>query len=486
MLYPQRFPQDWGAFAHNISVEEKAQPSQICVIGAQGVGKSTFCQTIANYLLTVPARAEDYTSSYRSRGATVCWLDLDSGQPEFSPPGQISLIHMSKPLFGPSFTHAHVDEFTENRLVRAHSIGSTSAYEEVEFYLSCIEDLHRRYQALLKTHPKCTLIVNFPGWSAKRYTTELTLRVLEILRTRTDVVVIGNSPLYQYWGLEKLVDIIKPARLHCLQSGKPDAAVGKNSVTSREMQTTSYVHSVRVSESDTCWLATPIEDQAPWILQYAGDNRNILGISTQYTHPTTPDLLDAILRKWIVGLCIVEDQTEVDYASQSLQRTEAENLPYWPMHKSAPVYHPTPANSRLLGWAYVAEINPENQTIALVTPLSQHARYQALKKTKNGLPRLVLIRGQTDPPDWVYLERLHMQESKDRAHQAAMVAEGVKERQDGELQLPADYELVGGEVQDPGIDYVRASLRVAGPQATPRVGLRSWATVPRIAGKIQK
>jgi hypothetical protein len=67
--------------------------------GAKGVGKSTFLQYMTNRMLSTSV------SSNISAQQCVAILDLDSGQPEFSPPGLLILSIVSKPIMSDPSMH---------------------------------------------------------------------------------------------------------------------------------------------------------------------------------------------------------------------------------------------------------------------------------------------------------------------------------------------------------------------------------------------
>ena len=47
-----------------------------------------------------------YEISFFSRHSAVFYLECDCGQTEFTPPGILSLVKITNPLLGPSFTHS--------------------------------------------------------------------------------------------------------------------------------------------------------------------------------------------------------------------------------------------------------------------------------------------------------------------------------------------------------------------------------------------
>lgn len=82
-------------------------PSRILVKGPKKSGKSTFCRVLLNNLLrkwVLRAVTTPPTIEHHSRYRSVAFLDCDLGQPEFSPPGLISLHLVSELIFGKNIT----------------------------------------------------------------------------------------------------------------------------------------------------------------------------------------------------------------------------------------------------------------------------------------------------------------------------------------------------------------------------------------------
>jgi len=71
-------PLEWQITAEQILVHG----GPVVVLGAQGVGKSTFCHYLMDF--------------YCRRGGRVAWIDGDPGQPLFGPPGAVSLTYHTR------------------------------------------------------------------------------------------------------------------------------------------------------------------------------------------------------------------------------------------------------------------------------------------------------------------------------------------------------------------------------------------------------
>ncbi|KAI0986239.1 hypothetical protein GJ496_000557 [Pomphorhynchus laevis] len=115
------------------------------VVGNKDVGKSTFLRYILNCLLT--------------RIATVQWLDLDPGQCEFTPPGLVSLVSQTQPLFG--FAHNHIlhdHKEVGSELIQSFFIGQLSPSACPLTYRSAVQALAL---SIRRDEP---LLINTMGW----------------------------------------------------------------------------------------------------------------------------------------------------------------------------------------------------------------------------------------------------------------------------------------------------------------------------------
>lgn len=123
----------WEA-AENRVLKHPKSPVVI-VHGPKGSGKSTLAQRLLSVLRT-----------RRLSASAVAFLDLDPGQPEFGPAGQISLhvFHRdteSDILLGPRWATLHAPQ-------RAHWLGVNSGLEDPRAYLDAAKNLVQLYQCL--------------------------------------------------------------------------------------------------------------------------------------------------------------------------------------------------------------------------------------------------------------------------------------------------------------------------------------------------
>ncbi|SCZ97193.1 BZ3500_MvSof-1268-A1-R1_Chr4-2g07051 [Microbotryum saponariae] len=100
---------------------------RLCLLveGPKRVGKSTFSKLVLHQLL--------------SRFMAVAYLDTDLGQPEFMPPGFVSLNIITSPQLGPNFTHLSVP-------MASYFIGQTSPANDPTSYLDAIHKLYQLYE----------------------------------------------------------------------------------------------------------------------------------------------------------------------------------------------------------------------------------------------------------------------------------------------------------------------------------------------------
>ncbi|KAM4651103.1 polynucleotide 5'-hydroxyl-kinase NOL9 [Discoglossus pictus] len=109
----------------------------ILVCGPKNVGKSTFNRYLINQLLNhIPC---------------VGYLECDLGQTEFTPPGCVSLINITKPVLGPPFTHQQDTQ-------KMTYFGETSCEQDMERFVESVKYVITAYR---REEP---LIINTMGW----------------------------------------------------------------------------------------------------------------------------------------------------------------------------------------------------------------------------------------------------------------------------------------------------------------------------------
>ncbi|KAL8798674.1 MAG: hypothetical protein Q9182_006485 [Xanthomendoza sp. 2 TL-2023] len=412
---------DWQLLmAALVSKKQTKLPTAALICGPKGSGKSTFARMLINGLL---------------RSRSVALLDIDPGQPEFSPPGELSLVQVTSYNFGPSFCHPNASDHGFKR-VRSHHIGATSPQDDTYHYLRCVLNLFEGYQQLLKVHPLCPLIVNTAGWIQG---TGLEL-VSNLIRQLNLTDVIYTSTI----GPSEVVDSISQAtgerntRLHFLPS-QPVEAVPRSAADLRAMQTLSYFHLDEPELGHLRWTATPVDDMKTYPIHYSGSNQAIFAVQLLGSE-LDPEFLIQVLEGCIVGVVVVEDDgalplelfmtdgnVAVDQPQDSpppasyhnihppLPRTP-EQIPYIPStaHVTPPL---SPAHSHSIGQALIRTIDTQSHIFHLITPIP-HATFESLHKEQK---KLVLVRGSLDTPTWAYKEGLF----KQMRHHHALEKEGL-------------------------------------------------------------
>ncbi|KAJ8921435.1 hypothetical protein NQ315_003053 [Exocentrus adspersus] len=114
--------------------------TRLMLAGGKGVGKSTLLRFSINRLL--------------SKFNKVRVLDLDPGQSEFSVPGCVAIVTVTKPVFGPNFTHL---KQTDRSLLSNINVGY-----DPKAYIKRIKSLVAYLGTLEGDYP---LLINYMGFS---------------------------------------------------------------------------------------------------------------------------------------------------------------------------------------------------------------------------------------------------------------------------------------------------------------------------------
>jgi polynucleotide 5'-hydroxyl-kinase GRC3/NOL9 len=136
------YPKEWVEVSDDIVTHLKELQnglrSVICICGAKNTGKSSFCRYLVNALL------RDHK--------TVQYLDMDCGQPEFTPPGMVSLVDVVQPILEPPYLQTAVP-------CMSHFVGDISPASDTPMYVKLIDSLYR--YACRKEN---VIVVNTNGW----------------------------------------------------------------------------------------------------------------------------------------------------------------------------------------------------------------------------------------------------------------------------------------------------------------------------------
>lgn len=141
-------PLDIDEGIKKVRLEPEGPSPRIMAVGPKSSGKSTFNRLLCNMITSRAGKAK----------SRCLYLDLDPGQPEFGPPGQLALVEVTAPVLGPPFTHAASARSTAYRIIRSHTIAATSFKDDPEHYIACAVDLVNH---AAKDVP---IVVNSCGW----------------------------------------------------------------------------------------------------------------------------------------------------------------------------------------------------------------------------------------------------------------------------------------------------------------------------------
>jgi len=339
---------------------ENAAPPVILLSGGKSAGKSTLSRILTNQLLT----AEAYPRIY--------YLDVDPGQPSFTPPCFLSLHTLNRPILGPPFTSPSLPK----TLITAHHIGYTSPREDPSAYIRAILALLSDYHSAALTDPG-PLLINSAGW-VKSLGLELLQEIIQASRA-TDVIYI-TSALGHSIPVMDVLPLTDPPRVHVLESCTTSENTRFTAADLRTLQTSSFMHYC----PDTLrWVVKPLAEIQPWRLPYAGAHPAIDGVSLLHEEDLSPaELLTAIDGTLVAIVEVDNDEESINETTTKIILTP-EGLPYL----STP---PAPERSRAVGMALIKGVDVEKREIWVVTTLSADAAERLRGK------RTVLVRGRLE------------------------------------------------------------------------------------------
>jgi polynucleotide 5'-hydroxyl-kinase GRC3/NOL9 len=412
----------------SISASEKSRTGKtsITVIcGPKSSGKSTFSRLLTNRLLT--------SSTHQRIDSSIAFLDLDPGQPEFSPPGQISLILLSKPNLGPPYSHPDGSR-GGCRIIRAHSIAAVSPSSDPAFYLTCATDLLSCYRNMLSP-VRVPLVINTPGWILGTGL-ELLINLIERAQPTQIIYMSEDGPQDV---VESLQDAAKSITVVTLPS-QPIEYLSRTGAHLRTMQYMSYFHLSPRSMQDPIWDPDPITSMAPLEVKYGGKASGILGVMCLGEHPPARMVRDTIDGA-VVAIVVIEDMAAihgsrgseivgVNSYDQSTEDTPKymydgneevvklhpaedfrqlekplifetpEGIPYFSPENGASL---DPTYSHTIGLAIVRGIDVKRRRLQLLTPISA----EIVGDIRASGKKIILVSGNLDTPGWAYLEVLY-------------------------------------------------------------------------------
>lgn len=385
--------------------EEKKGSICAMTIGPKSSGKSTFNRQLCNALLTTKLPTK-----------RCLYLDLDPGQPEFGPPGQISLVEVHTPILGPSFTNQTSESSPKNTLISSHTLAATTFKDDPDHYIACIRELALHLEARKRQKGPAPIIINACGW-----TTGLGAAVLtdfyDLLPITDTITIEGIDVMLQQTARTRSQDCFNLSRA-------PPRSTIRSPAELRAMQTMAYFHSKPPTGKSPQWTSKPLSSLRPWIVRYGSDSdsessnaNDSPGIfaTMSYGQSVPAAYLPEILDGSLVALVAADTTSELEQAfSTSLSPTSNTTTPT-PEHTPPPLslpYIPTPQKTGYLraldprfttcaGLALIRGLDPQRRELHLLTPLDE-AQIASLASKK-----VVLVRGAFDAPEWAYLEDLY-------------------------------------------------------------------------------
>ncbi|KAI9797884.1 MAG: Polynucleotide 5'-hydroxyl-kinase grc3 [Piccolia ochrophora] len=403
----------WDAVLSEVA-SKGGRSLQVLACGPKSSGKSTFLRILTNKLLT----NEQQYIMRTFEG--VCILDLDPGQPEYGPPGQLSLLHVQHPSFGPPYTHPQVMPREGNRSIRAHSIAAVSPREDPLHYKACVANLLDHYRRYLDPAP---LLINYPGWIVGSGL-DILLQLITIAQP-TDIVYMseqGPPPI-----VESIQEAAGNGRIHILPSQGSNNHSHRSS-TLRAMQAISYFHQTWPRDGHLRWDPMSLARTKPWIVSYGGEQPGILGIMLR-DEAITPEHLITVLNGSVVAVVAIENSIALTGLHSSLGNVpDAMYLDDPPLPHSSNTNHLSPTNpyihrspphllpllrlpsnnpldpthSHTLGLALIRAIDPTAQTLHLITPIA----ITTIRPLAKERTQIVLVHGSLDTPGWAYTEEV--------------------------------------------------------------------------------
>ncbi|KAI5288416.1 Polynucleotide 5'-hydroxyl-kinase grc3, partial [Ascosphaera aggregata] len=301
-LRPLHMDKKWSRAIQELS--KRSATLKVMACGPKGAGKSTFNTFLVNHLLSPQPSAD----TIEAEDDGVAFLDLDPGQPEFSPMGHVYLAHLRQPILGPPFTHpAGGLHKGESIIKKSTFIGSSSPKDDPDYYVSATMDLIEHYRILLQSYPRCALVVNYPGWI---FGLGLEIATL-FIRT------LGLTDLV-YMSEKGPAEVIEPLAYAAQESNvkttilpsQPTDYVSRSSSQLRTMQMMSYFHMSQDENGDNLWSSKPLIESRPMVVSYTGDDKGFLGVMITGSG-YDPDFLQELLEGSLVGIVAVEDMTSL-------------------------------------------------------------------------------------------------------------------------------------------------------------------------------
>lgn len=439
-----RTPMEWRDTMTQLC--EAASPI-VLLRGTKNTGKSTFARLLLHTLATASSQVPRF----------VAWLDMDIGQPEFGPPGMLSLhvwdTQREACVAAPAWCSARVP-------VRAHYLGDVSPRDDPAHYVAAVADLveffrtelqYTTHASQVQTHlgvpptlcdptptarsrqeQRMPLLINTHGW-LKGLGLDLVQQVTALVQP-SHIVDLGDVPLHgAYATLPAYADTAEGRA-----AGPSRRRI--NAAEARTLSLLSYLHMTQlprpgIAMSVAAWDFTPLVASPPWIVDVHEGLAAGIGCLERRASVDPPLRLLALN-----GAMVAIVQAPAMPMEEST--TAATPSDVWPTawQRGAALVAPS-SLAPAYGLALVRSLDREKGHVHLLTPLS--GTYLADRMQVHGMP-LGLVQGAMELPFWGALDAdAYADVMQYRRDAPAARLAGVLRQHVPYLQWPAD--LVPGD-----------------------------------------
>jgi polynucleotide 5'-hydroxyl-kinase GRC3/NOL9 len=341
----------------------------------------------------------------------VCYLDLDPEKPEYTPPGQVSLVVVESLNLGPNFTHPVTPSSSlgkkANKTIRSHCVPTNLANYR-DYYRSCAEDLFLAYKALQSQDLLLPLVVNTPG---SLYSSDIDLLTGLLIRFKphhtvhlSDTRAIDTDIATKLHSLQIIVSQYH-GTIHEITAQSPAPLPMRTNLELKAMQMQSYFHLMKTKTSEPGipkWTPSPTSNLLPWEFCYGETDerrQDFVGFA-MYSEPVEPASLVQSLNGSIVQI-VESTSSAIPTPYVALPRTNNYRVPYFEKSNHTGMVEPLdPKTSNLLCTALVRGFDPEKRVVQLLVPNTHESMLYNLSPE-----RTVLVGGCCETPEWAYLEK---------------------------------------------------------------------------------
>lgn len=377
-----RFPSEWN-------LGELREDARILVRGAKNTGKSSLVRHILNRLL-------------RDR-AFVAVLDTDLGQPEFGPPGFVSLhvfdAATDGAIFGPSWCVPRVP-------VCSYFIGDVSPREDPERLVAAVRQLMSFYNRELRTYRRGAIIERFGDAGTARRNMRGTERCMPlVVNTHGWVKGLGSDIL------QRIEEAVSPTRTFSIGGAEmskvtvlpawPDTQSAQfdsrrrtlNAAEIRSLAIVAYLHAVElprvgVPQRMAMWnFVYPLVERIPFEVDVTAGLPLGIDVMSFGAHVDQSQWLYALNGALVALTC-------------GPQQSANDSCPWRATFARGLAASCSPEQVNALGLALVRSIDRDNGCVYLLTPLPP-----PLLASRGARGALGLCKGAIQLPVWASLDR---------------------------------------------------------------------------------